>query len=389
MFQQTTLLYAACFLMDAAAAGMSFAVARRAAELGATAPELGLLGAIWIGVYAVSALVLSRQSERWGRRQVARGGCAGCALAALACGWTTKLPVLLALTSGFGIAMAAFWPTLIAWLSDGARDSVDLNARLRRFSIAWNLGLLFGFAQTGWLFRHWPMSAFAVAGGLVGLNAVLLSLPARAEVPAAIPATVPVNSQPPAGRGFRKTAWLANFALALTMAGTSALFPQLATTLGIPADTHGMMLALGRGAALGVFIFLPMLSFWRQRLWPLWVAQAAAVAGVAILGWADAVPWLALSFLVTGAVSGYTYQASVFFTMEEVEAKGEGGGLHEAVNGLGMAVGPLMAGAFGQRTGLRAPYYLCAGVLGGLVITQMILVAWRRRLNRLAARASD
>lgn len=380
MLSQHTILYVACFLMDAAVAGVSFAVSRRAAELGASATQLGWLGATWIGMYALSAWALGRLAERWGRRQVARAGCVGCAVLALACGWTTRLPVLLVLMSLFGMLLAAFWPAVIAWLSADARDSAELNARLRHFSVAWNLGLVLGFALAGWLFRHWPVLAFGVAAAVAGLNAVLLSLPARAA-PAESAPRLPM-ARPPAGRGFRKTAWLANFGLSLASAGAAAMFPQLATALGIPSDVHGGMLALGRGAAFLVFLFLPLLTFWRVRLWPLWVAQAAAVAAVSLLGWAEQTVWLAVSFIVTGAVSGYTYQASVFFTMEEMEAKSAGGGLHEAVHGMGMAVGPLLAGWYGQQSGLRAPYYFCAAILGLLIVAQMVLVAWRRRQRR-------
>ena len=375
MLRQRHIIYLAALLMDMAVAGVSFAVTRRAAELGASSGELGLLGAAWIGTYALCALVAGRVSDRFGRQTVARFGCAVAAAMAMACAFTTRVGVLALLMSVFGAGLAGFWPTAIAWLSEGAGGS--LNSRLSRFSVAWNLGLIIGFAETGLVFKRWPTATFFVAAGLIALTMVVLSLPARKPNDTDGPTIRPDHV--PAGRGFRKTAWLANFALSLTGAGAGAMFPKLATTLGIRADVHGLLFASGRGAALLVFLVLPALQFWRTRLWPLWVAQAIAAVSLAGIGLANA-PWaFALAFAVSGAVSGYTYQASVFFTMEEMTEKGKGGGLHEAVLGLGMALGPLLAGWVGQHYSLRSPYFFCSGVLVALIAAQMVLVFVRRR----------
>jgi MFS transporter, DHA1 family, multidrug resistance protein len=375
MLQQHQIIYLAALLMDMAVAGVSFAVTRRAAELGATPAELGLLSATWIGAYALSALGTGRLSDRLGRRTVARAGCALTAVMSVTCAFTTNVPALAVLMAIFGLGLAGFWPTAIAWVSERAGSL--LNSRLARFSVAWNIGLMAGFAESGQIFRRWPTAAFFVASGIIALTVALLCLPARAEDPVHGGTGTP-HAAIPAGRGFRKTAWLANFASAFTGAGAGAMFPKLATSLGIPADVHGLLFAAGRGAALVIFLVLPLLSFWRTRLWPLWVAQAIAAIGFASLGVANATWAFAAAFAVTGAVSGYTYQASVFFTMEEMVEKGKGGGLHEAVLGIGMALGPLLGGWVGSRYSLRTPYFFCADVLVALIVAQMVLVFFRR-----------
>ena len=48
---QLQILYLVSLLMDMSVAGVTFAISRRAAELGASASELGWLGAVWIGIY--------------------------------------------------------------------------------------------------------------------------------------------------------------------------------------------------------------------------------------------------------------------------------------------------------------------------------------------------
>ena len=191
-------------------------------------------------------------------------------------------------------------------------------------------------------------------------------------------------SHVPKGRGFRKTAWMANFAINFATGGVGALFPQLATTLGISPEVHSGLNALGRAAALAAFVALQLLAFWRTRLWPLWVAQAACAAGILWIGTANATWMFALAFVICGAVSGYTYQASIFFTLEEMSEKGKGSGFHEAIVGSGMFFGPLFAGWVGSHHSLRAPYFFCAWSLVLATAMQMVTVALRRKSVKVA-----
>ena len=378
MFKQRHLIYACAVLMDFGVAAILFAVTRRAAELHATGMQLGWLWAMWSLVYAVAALFTGRWSDRLGRRRFAASGAGAAAVLILACAFTTNVVFLLVLTGAFGAALSAFWPPIMGWLSEGAPDSATLNARLSKFSAAWTVGLLSGFAATGFVYRHWPVLAFWIPAGMMLIILTLLLLPVQPDnVTAETTASLPqVKIQK--GRGFRKTGWLANFSVTLAFCGVVALFPQLATARGINADVHGSILALGRGAGLGAFLVLPHLRFWQTRLWPLWVAQLIAVAGALAVALGNSTWVFAVGFAAIGFVSGCTYLASLYFTMEELTEKGKGGGFHEAVLGAGMFLGPVAAGWVGEHYSLRAPYYFCAIILAVLVVAQMVLVFWRR-----------
>jgi MFS family permease len=87
----------------------------------------------------------------------------------------------------------------------------------------------------------------------------------------------------------------------------------------------------------------------------------------------------AAAWIIGGAVSGYAYQASIYFTLEEMTEKGKGSGFHEAVVGSGMFFGPMLAGWVGNNHGLRVPYFFCAAMQVALVCLQMMLVWVRRR----------
>jgi len=375
---QLPILYLVSLLMDMSVAGVIFAISRRAAELGASPSELGWLGAAWIGLYALLALVTGRVSDRVGRRKLAFIGCIIAALMTLACSLTTRIGWLLVYSAIFGGGVACFWPSIIAWLGEGLSGHA-LAARLTTFGVAWNIGLLVGYGLSGVLFKHGPSLAFYASTGSILLVALLLLLPARqAFVATRGSSQTDETVEIPRGRGFRKTAWLANFATNFALAGTAALFPQLATHLGIGADIHGGLLAAGRAAALAMFAALQFLMFWRTRLWPLWIAQLGCVASIVWIGLAHATWMFAAAWIIGGAVSGYTYQASIYFTLEEMTERGKGSGFHEAIIGSGMFFGPVLAGWVGNNHGLRLPYFFCAAMQAVLVAVQMMLV-WTRR----------
>jgi MFS family permease len=380
---QLQILYFVSLLMDLSVAGVTFAISRRAAELGASASQLGWLGAVWIGVYAMVALVTGRYSDRVGRRQLAFVGCLIAGSMTFVCSLTTQIGWLLLFSAIFGSGLACFWPAIIAWLGEGLSGH-KLAVRLTAFGVAWNLGLLLGFMLSGVLFKHGPKLAFYASAGSILLIAILLLLPIKQSGNDNEFTDTGPAPHIPKGRGFRKTAWLANFATNFALAGITALFPQLAMHVGISADVHGALLAAGRGAALVAFVALQLLAFWRTRLWPLWVAQLVCAASLVWIGLANTTWMFAAAWIVGGAVSGYAYQASIYFTLEEMTEKGKGSGFHEAIIGSGMFVGPVLAGWVGTHHSLRAPYFFCAAVLVLLIVAQMALVWIRRHSTAMA-----
>jgi MFS family permease len=383
MIKRHHILYVCSMLMEMSLAGVTFSFPRRAAELGATGNVLGLLGAVWIGTYACAAFASATIAKRLSRGTMARGGCLLCVITSLGFAYTTTTWALVVLSMILGVGLAGFWPSVISWLGEDAPDSTTLNTRLAHFSISWNVGFLIGYGLIGYVFEHSPQTAFIGPAAVFAVIIVLLWFSQRiaaAQVTAkTIRQAVATGPAVPKGRGFRKNAWLANFAINFSTAGAVALFPQLAMALHINPDVHGTMLAVARCAALVVFIALQFLTFWRTRLWSLWIAQAIAAVALAWFVWARADWMFYVAFALAGAVSGYTYQASIYFTLEETVEEGQGGGLHEAVLGGGMASGSLLAGWVGQHYSLRSPYAFCAASLVVLIVVQMVVVFMRRR----------
>jgi MFS family permease len=376
LLNQLHILYAVSLLMDMSVAGLIFAISRRAAELGASAGALGLLGASWPVPYIIASLTSGRLSDRLGRRNIALIGSVAACIITFGCARTTNIHLLIALTALFGLGIGFFWPPVIAWISDGPRGEA-LHKRLTRFGVAWNIGLLSGFALTGWVFRRWPHLAFVIPTCGLIVIIILFLLPARPhhteeENQFDLPAVPP-------GRGFRKAAWIANFGVRLVNAGVAALFPQLATRLGIAADAHGGLLATINFTAMLMIAVMQVLTFWHTRLWPLWLAQGLCALAAVAIGLGNGMGIFLLAFAAIGVVSGYSYQASIYFTLQEMTEKGKGSGLHEAFLAGGLLTGPLLAGWAGNAFGLRAPYFFSAAALLVIVAVQVVVVILKRQ----------
>ena len=59
--------------------------------------------------------------------------------------------------------------------------------------------------------------------------------------------------------------------------------------------------------------------------------------------------------------------------------KGKGSGLHESILGGGAVLGPILGGVAAQYVGLRAPYFLCIGVLAAAIGAQYLLL--KKQIN--------
>src|ERR1043166_184060 len=136
IFNRRNQLDFAALLMDMSIGAILFGVGRRAAELGASAAELGMLGAAMPVTYTLFALAAGGLSDKLGRRRVALFGASVAAVFAFACAFTTKVPALVAINVVLGFGVGLYWPSVIAWVGEGLRGSA-LSKRLARFSVAW------------------------------------------------------------------------------------------------------------------------------------------------------------------------------------------------------------------------------------------------------------
>ena len=188
-------------------------------------------------------------------------------------------------------------------------------------------------------------------------------------------ATVPIEVHPhsPARtRTFLRMAWLANPFAYIAINTMIALMPGIALRLELSTTLAGFWGSAWCFARFATFVGLWLWPGWHYRFRWLLAAYLALVGGFITVLLARNLPVLAAAQMVLGGAVGLLYYSSLFYSMDSSETKGEHGGIHESVIGLGNCVGPAVGAAALQflpqysHSGALAVTFLLLCGLGGL-----------------------
>jgi MFS family permease len=92
-----------------------------------------------------------------------------------------------------------------------------------------------------------------------------------------------------------------------------------------------------------------------------------------------------VAFAVAGMGAGVTYVSSLYYSLEgHAVSRGARAGIHEAVLGSGVFLGPLFGGFVAEIFGLRAPYIMSALVFVAVAIA--VYMGWRQMRRALRRR---
>jgi MFS family permease len=208
-------------------------------------------------------------------------------------------------------------------------------------------------------------------------------LPAPGPTAAALaPIAVAHSASPRSGEKaqcFLRMSWLANPFAYIALNTLIATMPGVAGRLNLSTTLAGFCGSVWSFSRLGAFYGLWHWEGWHYRFQWLLLAYIGLVASFISILLAPNVAVLVGAQVVFGGALGLLYYSSLFYSMDLSEAKGEHGGIHEAVIGLGNFAGPALgAGALQflpQYPGSSAVAVslLLLGGLGGLA------VIWRGR----------
>jgi predicted MFS family arabinose efflux permease len=215
----------------------------------------------------------------------------------------------------------------------------------------------------------------------------LTALQANSGTALKSPAYVPTSNTPdlehpvaiPKAKRFLRMAWLANPFAYIAINTLIAVVPGVARRLELSTMAAGFCCSTWCFARLGAFAALWRWTGWHYRFRWLLLAYLALVGSFGAVVLAPSVAVLILAQLVFGGAVGLIYYSSLFYSMDRSETKGEHGGIHEAVIGLGNCAGPAVGAAALQlapqysQSGTVAVIALLLCGLGGLV------GIWRRK----------
>jgi predicted MFS family arabinose efflux permease len=167
---------------------------------------------------------------------------------------------------------------------------------------------------------------------------------ATALVPFPTPEPAQTTNRPDA-RTFLQLAWLANPFAYIAINTLIAVIPGVATRLKLSTTLAGFCCSVWCFSRLGAFALLWKWPGWHYRFRWLLLAYFALVATFTAVVLSPNVGVLIAGQVVFGGAVGLLYYSSLFYSMDLSDTKGEHGGIHEAIIGLGNFTGPAVGAA--------------------------------------------
>jgi MFS family permease len=340
-----------------------------------------LLAALLGCVYAFGSYFSGRFAQKFGYLTAIRCGAALMIAAFLACSQARSLGLTIALAVAGCLGMCLTWPAMEALVSEG-EPPARLQGLVGFYNFVWAAIAGFAYFTGGAMLQKWGLqSLFYVPTGILALELGLATwleekvrrqpaAPAAADLPLLHPMKDSYQS-PVAPAMFLKLAWLANPMAYLAINTIISSVPALARRLSFSPMLAGFVCSIWLFTRAGAFVALWLWPGWHYRFRFL---AAAYVVMMVSFGAMLLVPhlWaLVLSQIFLGPALGLIYYSSLFYSMDVGQTKGEHGGIHEAVIGVGNCLGPAVAAAalkfFPGRAG-SGVWAVCLLLAPGLVV---------------------
>lgn len=293
--------------------------------------------------------------------------------------------ILAAMTATVGTCFV--WPALEALASEHeAPERVPHLVGI--YNVVWAVSNAFAFFIGGTLIKLFGFKVIVVLPLILtlGMLAMVYWLQNHADrITAGRPESpagpAPVNPDRPSPRvaaSFLRLAWLANPFAYIGINTLIAVIPGIAAKFQLSPMGAGFVCSLWCFVRLAAFVGL-----WRWTGWHYQFRWLVAAFALLILSFASILISQSLVVLIAaqiffGAAIGLVYYSSLFYSMDAGDAKGEHGGIHEAVIGIGNCVGPAVGAAAlqflpqVQNSGaIAVSVLLCAGFAG-------LLAIWRK-----------
>ena len=334
-------------------------------------------------IYIFAAWQGGKLAQRYGCVRMLYIGCFGVILS-LAMGMIVAGPITQVIVYGlWTVGICFIWPALETLISEGSGASLAKMVGI--YNVTWAGGAAIAYFTTGILIEKWGMaSLFWLPLGLTAVELALLPGAARwlkrekhDEVQAA-PLTSMVH--PADTKRFLRMAWIANPFSYVAINTVIPLIPSIAEKLGLSTGLAGMVCSLWMFARLAAFA-----AFWQWTGWHYrfrWLAGACILMIICFFMFlmTKSIGLLIAAQMGFGLSIGLIYYSSLYYSMNVTENQGANAGLHEAMIGAGLFIGP----AFGAATLYLFPAAVGIGAwsVGGLLcagLSSLFFVRYRRK----------
>lgn len=329
------------------------------------------------GLYVLAAWQGGKYAERRGCIRALYSGYSIVTLSLLT-GLAIPISAVQVLTyGGFTIGICFTWPALEALISERAghrlADCVGL------FNVIWAAGGSVGYFTTGLLLETLGMpSLFWLPVLLILAQTIILAYGSTLRLKVnsdennemSYDATVPLMARMGENRLFLRMAWFANPFSYVAINTVIPLIPSIAEKLGLTTGKAGIICSLWMFARLFAFAILWPWVRWHYNF--KWLAGAFLLMIAAFFGFltVSSIPLLIISEVCFGASIGLIYYSSLYYSMNVSKGRSTNAGIHEAVIGVGLFIGPAIGALTLYLSSAAAS--IGAWSVGGLLCTGFI-----------------
>ena len=354
-------LYVTIFLTATGLGTTTFLLPVYAETLGASYTDLGLIGAVGNVVYTALTLICGYMLDRYEKVSLYLVF-TGIGMATMALfSFISSIPQILAVRGLLGLASATFWvaaSTLTAQIS----PREELTQSLGRYNLAWIAGFTIGPYVGGLVSSFYGYTLFFYSqAALITVSLVLGLTRIRGRIE-----LLNVSSHGRATLGELRPLTLAYLTLipfTLVLGIYMAIIPGHMKVVGLTAAIIGLLLTVTNGVRGLVFLNV-------QRLvkWGTWRAMFTASLFMAasmflVRSGGDAISF-GIPLVFYGIGSGIMTPVALDFISKRTpeRLRGTAMGVHEAIYGIGMCLGPLIGGAIADSYSAHTLYTILVGV---------------------------
>ena len=351
-------------------------------------------------VYVFGALAAHPLSERLGPRVTAAGVYLFSAAVLLLVVLFTVPIVAVGGILVFAFSSGVGWPVLESLVSMGELSPHELSRRVAAYNIVWaGVGAIV-VAVNGVIIEAIPAGVFIIPVVVCAIAGAIAALYPLSQAGTSKRTTAPAAPEPQLARQRIVALWLSRIcvpAMYIAIYALAALMPSLAVIKALRPATQTLASSVWLIARCLAFLGLGATAFWHTR--PRLLLGAAVLLLVSFLvitvspgelltlsnsGAIDLMSMIA-GQIVFGLACGMIYMASLYFGMVLSEGSTEHGGYHEALIGVGIALGPA-AGAVAEWVRPGEPRAAVAAVSGLIALSILLAGVASLRLSRRGAR---
>ena len=339
-------------------------------------------------VYTISSLQGGRYAQRKGCTRSIAIGLAGMSASLFAGLWLKTGVGVTTLMVMWSIFMCFTWPAIEAIAGDEP-DRASVAQSIGIYNLTWSASACLAYFTGGALIDLLgPQSLFYVPASIHLFSLLLLPQLLSADAGKCSPQQVEDGPEPEAfrqpvsPRAFMKMAWLANPFAYIAINTLPAAVPFLSTQMGFDKVQSGYFWATWFFVRLATFALLWRWTGWHYRFRWLLAAFVGLTGSLAVMLLSHEFWLLLAAQAVFGLSTGLLYSSSLFYAMDNGDEKSKHGGLHEALIGIGICLGPAagVAGiAIGNQSSAAAAWPVSASLaVVGLLIIGLLGLLWLR-----------